>query len=277
MIGIFDSGFGGLTILKEIYKTLPQYDYLYLGDSARNPYGNRSQELIYEFSHQCIEYLFASGCELIIIACGTASSESLKKLQQEYLPKKYPEKRILGIIRPLVEKALRVSRHGRIGIVGTKGTVQSKAFPKEIEKESKISGRFMDKRLEIYQESCPLIVPLVEEGWTKKAETKMILKRYLRPLKAKKIDTLILGCTHYPILYKDFQKIMGENCHVLNTGKVVAESLKNYLERHPEIESKLTRKGRLEFLSTDNTDTFDKFGGEYFGKKIKTRKVELKY
>jgi glutamate racemase len=274
MLGIFDSGFGGLSVFKEIYKLLPEYKYIYLGDSARTPYGNRSQEVIYDFTVEALDFLFASGCEVVIIACNTVSAEALRKIQQEYLPAKYPDKRVLGVIRPLVEKALEVSRGGRIGVVGTRSTVASNAYINELNKIG-IQRKKEKLKLEIFQQACPLLVPLIEEGWIKKPETKMILKKYLRPLKQEQIDTLILGCTHYPFLIKEFKQIMGKRCNVLDSGLVVAESFKDYLTRHPEIEKKLKKSSEHKFYTTDDPVRFSKLGSEFFGEQICVEKINL--
>jgi glutamate racemase len=289
MIGIFDSGFGGLAIFKEIIKLLPDYNYIYLGDSARLPYGNRSQETIYEFTKEAVDFLFKQGCELIIIACGTASAESLRKIQQEYLPrtnfklinsklvrgkpKNYPQHRVLGIIRPLAEEAVRISRFGRIGVAGTKSTIASGAYRRELEKLKTQNSKL--KILEIFQQACPLLVPLIEEGWIKKPETKMILKKYLRPLKEKKVDTLILGCTHYPLLYQEFSRIMGKRCRVLKSGEIVAKSLQDYLRRHPEIESKINQNRQRTFYTTDDPVSFAELGSKFFGEKFEAEKIVL--
>ncbi|MFH1187496.1 MAG: glutamate racemase [bacterium] len=283
MIGIFDSGFGGLAIFKDIARLLPEYNYIYLGDSARAPYGCRSQEVIYKFSKDAVDFLFDKGCELIIVACGTASSEALKKLQQEYLPNKYPNRRILGIIRPLAEEAVRTTRFGRVGVVGTTSTIESNSFARELEKANMVSlvnvgvERHIgcSTPLEIHQKACPLLVPLIEGGWIKKPETKMILKKYLRELKQKRVDTLILGCTHYSLLFKDFQRAMGKSCSVLDGGKIVSESLKNYLERHPEIEKKLKKDGKKIFLTTDDAIAFAKLGSRFLGESFEAEQVEL--
>lgn len=272
MVGIFDSGFGGLTIFKEIYKLMPQYDYIYLGDNARYPYGNKSQELIYKFTAEAMDFLFAQKCELIVIACGTASTEALKKIQQEYLPKFHPDKKVLGIIRPLVEEAARVSRFGKIGVVGTRGTVQSKSYIVELEKQWDLIGR--KENLQVFQQACPLLVPLVEEGWTKRKEAKMILRKYLKPLKDEKVDTLILGCTHYPVLFNQFRQVMPKMCNVLNSGEIAAKSLADYLERHKEIKNRLSKNETCKFFTTDNESQFDKFGKQYFGSEVKSQKVE---
>ncbi|MBI4779383.1 glutamate racemase, partial [Candidatus Falkowbacteria bacterium] len=189
MIGVFDSGFGGLTVLKEFLRVLPYYNYIYLGDNARAPYGNKSDEAVYNYTREAVDFLFKQGCELIIIACHTASAKALRKIQQEYLPEKHPDKRVLGVVVPMVEEAVNLSRYHKLGVIGTTATINSGAYKKELEK--------LNDGLEIFQQACPLLVPLVEEGWTEKPEAKMILKNYLRPLKVKEIDTLILGCTHY--------------------------------------------------------------------------------
>ena len=267
MIGIFDSGIGGLTIAKEVLRQLPEYQFLYLGDTARTPYGNRSQELIYKFTEQAVDYLFKQGCELIIIACNTASAEALRKIQQEWLPKHYPGRRVLGVIRPVVEEVVKASRSGRIGVVGTRGTIRSNAYERELNEQK--------KDLKIYQQACPMLVPLIEEGWTKRPETNKILRHYVRPLKLRMIDTLILGCTHYPILYKQFQRICGKSIKVLDTPKIVAGKLQDYLKRHPEIESRLAKGKDHRFLVTDLTDVFEKNAQNWLGQKIELKKINL--
>lgn len=267
MIGIFDSGIGGLTVAKEVLKLLPQYQILYLGDTARLPYGNRSQDLIYRFTEQAMDFLFKQGCQLIIIACNTASAEAIRKIQHEWMKTHWTDRKVLGVIRPLAEEAARVTRFGRVGVVGTRGTIESEAYIRELKAQN--------KDLEIFQQDCPLLVPLVEEGWQKRRETKMILRYYLRPLKLKKIDTLILGCTHYPILYKQFSSIMGKSTKVLNTGSIVAESLKDYLKRHPEIESKLAKGKNHRYLVTDLTDKFKVNAQKWLGREIELKQIEL--
>jgi len=282
MIGIFDSGFGGLLVFKGIYKLLPQYDYMYLGDSARAPYGNLSQEVIYQFTEESVDFLFRQGCEMIIIACGTASSEALKKIQQQYLPQHYPDRRVLGIIRPLAEESVKLSGSGKIGVVGTQSTIKSGAYRREINKVmtemriTPLSPPCQGEKLEVYQQACPLLVPLVEEGLCDAFETEIILEKYLSQLREQKIDNLILGCTHYPVLFKKFQKIMGKNCNVLNSGEIVAASLQDYLIRHPEIEVELGKKQLINFYTTDDTDKFSGLGSKYFGGQFVSEKVKLK-
>ncbi|MFH1233769.1 MAG: glutamate racemase [Patescibacteria group bacterium] len=268
MIGVFDSGFGGLTVLKEFLRVLPDYDYIYLGDNARAPYGNKSDEVIYEYTRQAVDFLFKAGCELVIIACHTASSKALRKIQQEYLPKSYPIRRVLGVVVPVVEEAIKLSRYHRLGIIGTTATIGSGVYKKELEK--------LRSNLKIFQQSCPLLVPLVEEGMVERPETRMILKKYLRPLKVKEIDTLILGCTHYPLLLKDIARMMGKNVKVVNPAKVAAEKLVEYLKRHDEMEKKLGKNGRLVFYTTDNARKFKELGQRFLGRAIgEVKKAEL--
>ncbi len=263
IIGVFDSGLGGLSVLKYFLQKLSKYNYLYLGDTARLPYGSKSPETIYEYTRQAVDFLFQKGCNLIIIACNTASAQALRKLQQEYLPKNYPNCRILGVIRPLVEAASN-KRFKKIGILGTKATVSSNAYKHELQK--------INPGVEVYQQSAPLLVPLIEEGWLKKPETKMILKKYLRPLKAKQINTLILACTHYPFLYKQVVKIMGKNIKVPHPGEIVADSLKNYINHHPELKLKEVSSPSLNYYVTDSLDNFRAQAEKFLEKPIKNLK-----
>jgi glutamate racemase len=260
MIGVFDSGFGGLTALKEFLKVLPDYDYIYLGDNARAPYGNKSDEVIYNYTKAAVDFLFKVGAELIIIACHTASAKALRKIQQEYLPENYPDKRVLGVVVPIVEAAIKLSRYHKLGIIGTSATVNSGVYKKELEK--------LRSDLEIYQQACPLLVPLVEEGWAGKPEARMILKKYLRPLKVKQIDTLILGCTHYPFLIKDIIRIMGKNVKIVNPALAAAEKLVIYLAKHKDLEKKLGKNKNLVFYTTDEVNKFRELGRKFLGREI---------
>jgi len=266
-IGIFDSGFGGLNILKGIVKKMPEYDYIYLGDTARAPYGTRSQELIYEFSRQAVDFLFKHNCELIILACNTASSEALKKIQQEYLPKYYPDKRVLGVLIPAVEEAVEKTKNKKIGIIATEGAVNSKAFIREINK--------INSKIKVFQNACPLLVPLVETGEQNSKIIDLILKKYLKPLINKNIDTLILGCTHYGILERRIRKIIGSKIFIISEAEIVAKKLKDYLERHPEIKNKIGKNKNIIFYTTDLTDKFQKLGSKFFGRKIEAIKTIL--
>jgi glutamate racemase len=267
MIGFFDSGVGGLTVVKAVLKRLPQYQIMYLGDSARTPYGNRSQEVIYQFTQQAVAYLFEHGCELVVVACNTASAEALRRIQQEWLPQHYPDRRVLGVIRPVAEEAARVSKFGRIGVVGTRGTISSGAFEREI--------RHIRPDAVISQQACPLLVPLIEEGWLKRPETNRIIRSYLRPLKQKRIDTLVLGCTHYPMLLKQFRAIAGRSVTVLDAATIVAEKLADYLARHPEIETKLTESSDHHFLVTDSTPQFAQLARQWLGREVVLEKITL--
>lgn len=268
MVGVFDSGYGGLTILKGFLEKLPNYDYIYLGDNARAPYGSKSQEVIYNYTREAIDFLFKQGCELIIIACNTSSAKALRKIQKDFLPEKYPDKRVLGVIIPIVEEAAKLTKSKKVGVIGTRATIGSGSYEMEIKK--------LNNRLEVYGQPCPLLVPLVEEGWLKKPEAKMILKKYLRPLKQKQVDTLILGCTHYPFLIDDIKRIMTKRVKVLNSPEIVAAKLADYLVRHPEIEKKLGRNKKRIYYTTDDPVRFKNFGEKFLENEIKTiRKIEL--
>jgi len=265
-IGVFDSGFGGITILRGIVKALPQYDYLYLGDTARTPYGTRSPEVIYEFTRQAVDFLFSQGCPLIILACNTASAEALRKIQQEYLPKKYPGKRVLGVLIPAAQDAVRVT-NGRVGVIATSGTVASEAFVHELKK--------LDPSLSIYQQACPLLVPLVEEGEERSEVAHLLLKKYLAPLQKKKIDTLVLGCTHYGVLERAIKKIVGAGVHVVSEEKSVPKKLGGYLTDHSALEKKISRGATVRFTTTDLTEKFQLLGSRFFGSPIAAEKINL--
>lgn len=256
-IGVFDSGLGGLTVLKHLLKKLPQYDYLYLGDTARVPYGGHSQELIYRYTKEAVDFLFSQGCRLVILACNTASSQALRQLQQEYLPKKYPDRRILGVIRPLAEYA---STNNNIGVIGTRATISSQAYEHEIKK--------LNPNASIHSNSAPLLVPLIEEGLVGSDITNKILKKYLRPLKMQNIKTLILGCTHYPFLIKDVRRIMGKSCQVPDPGEIIANSLEKYLEKHKDLLSAHKTAGSRRFYLSDKPENFIKIGEKFLGQKI---------
>ncbi len=266
-IGIFDSGFGGLSILKAIFKELPNYDYIYLGDTARTPYGNRSPEIIYEFTKQAVDFLFKNNCQLVILACNTASSDALRKIQQEYLPQYYPSKKVLGVLIPGAEAAVAITKNKKVGIMATEGTVTSGAFVREIKK--------IDPTIKIFQQSCPLLVPLIEAGEQKNPATKIILEQYIKPLKQKNIDAVVLGCTHYGLLEKQIKNLFGNKVKIISEGKEVAKKLKTYLINHPEIETLIQKKSKLIFYSTDTTSKFQVLGGKFFGQKIEVEKVNL--
>lgn len=260
IIGVFDSGLGGLTVLKYFLSELPNYNYIYLGDNARLPYGTKSPETIYNYTREAVEFLFKAGCNLIIIACNTASAQALHRIQKEYIPKHYPNRRVLGVIRPLAEAIAKDTHHKHIGVLGTKATINSGAYEIELKK--------LNPTLEVTSQSAPLLVPLIEEGWLKKPETKMVLKKYLHPLKTKQIDALILGCTHYPFLYKETVKIMGKKIAVPHPGEIIAASLKNYLDRHGELGLTPVEKQTIKYYTTDNPKTFKSMAETFLEQKI---------
>ncbi len=260
IIGVFDSGLGGLSVLKYFLQELPNYNYIYLGDNARLPYGEKSAETIYNYSREAVDFLFKSGCNLIIIACNTASSYALQRLQQEYLPKHYPQGRILGVVRPLAEYISKQENINKVGIIGTKATINSQAYKIELER--------LKPQLKIEQKSTPLLVPLIEESWADKVETKMILKKYLHPLKTKQIDSLILACTHYAFLYEKIKKIMAKKTIIPQTGLIIAQSLKQYLKRHPELGLKKNKNASVKYYNTDSTSNFKTLGEKFLARKI---------
>jgi glutamate racemase len=267
MIGVFDSGFGGLVVLSEFMKLLPDYDYLYLGDNARVPYGTRSDKVVYRFTQQAVDYLFQQGCVLIVLACHTASSKALRAIQQGYLPDHYPDKRVLGVVIPTVEEAVVRSTGGRIGVIGTEGTVASNSF--------KIELRKLNPGVQVFQQACPLLVPIIEAGEQDWEGTELILKKYLASLIEARVDTLILGCTHYSILKPKIQAIMDRGVEIICSGQVAAVKLADYLQRHPEIESRLARQGERRYLTTDLTPRFQDLASLFMGQPIASEIVQL--
>lgn len=261
MIGVFDSGLGGLTVLKHFLKHLPEYDYLYLGDNARVPYGNKSQELIYKYSQEAVDFLFSQGAEIIIFACNSASSQALRKIQQEYLPEKYPEKKVLGVIRPLAEEVARNEKIKKVGVIGTRATIDSHIYKEEI--------KTLNPKLEVIEKATPLLVPLIEENYSHKPEARRILKNYLRELKMKQVDALILACTHYPYMLETIREIMPKRCLVSDPGEVVALSLKDYLSRHKDIKLKTPKKPKRLVFTTDDGKRLKQVGERFLGETIK--------
>ena len=267
MIGVFDSGFGGLAVLREFLQVLPEYDYLYLGDNARIPYGTRSDMVVLKFTRQAVEYLFAQGCVLIILACHTASAKALRAIQQQYLPKHCPDNRVLGVVIPTVEEALARSATGRIGVIATEGTVASNSFQIELRK--------LQPDVQVFQQACPLLVPIIESGEQDGEVADLMLKKYLTPLMAQRIDTLILGCTHYSILKKKIAALTPAPTRIICSGEVTAMKLADYLRRHPEIETRLSRAGRRRYLTTDLTPRFQELAGLFMGEGIEAEVVQL--
>lgn len=274
MIGIFDSGFGGLTVMKEYLKKYPKYDYMYLGDQANTPYGSHSQERVNKIVDQNVEFLVKKGCKLIIFACNTASADALRHVQKKY--KGNPV--ILGVLVPAVEEALKSSKFGRIGVIGTRGTINSKAYDREIKKYEKEHYKSKDKRalkkVVVTEKACPLLVPLVEEGMIKNVVTRMTLKKYLNPLKHAHVDTLILGCTHYPLLQKEIDRMMGKKCRVISSAKAAVDAIEDYFKRHPKLEKSLSKKGKRTYYTTDCPERFADLGSKFLGEKISGEKVE---
>lgn len=265
-IGIFDSGFGGLSILREIVKVMPQYDYVYLGDSARAPYGSHSQETIYEYTKEGIDFLFSEGAEIIILACNSASSDALHKIQQEYLPAKYMGKKVLGVIIPACEDAVLKTRNKKVGVLGTEATVVSGAFDRELKK--------LDPKIEVYQQAAPLLVPLVEAGEEESESAKTIVKRYIDEIISNDIDTLILGCTHYSFFEHEIHKYAPDIC-LVTEGPVIGLKLLGYLHKHSEVLGKLGNNGGIEFCTTDSSEMFDLHGSRFFGSAIISRHVKV--
>ncbi len=249
-IGIFDSGYGGLTILREIRKMMPQYDYLYLGDNARTPYGTRSFDVVYEFTIQAVRYLFKQGCHLVILACNTASAKALRTIQQNDLPRLAPNRRVLGVIRPTVEVIGDISKTHHVGIMATPGTVRSKTYELEIAK------LFPD--FKVTSEGCPMWVPLVENEEYNTPGADYFVKKNIDSLLQQdpQIDSVILGCTHYPLLRDKIRQWMPDNIHVIEQGNYVAQSLKEYLSRHDDMSEHITSEGTIRFLTTEQADVF---------------------
>lgn len=268
-IGVFDSGFGGLTVLSEIKKTLPEYSFIYLGDNMRAPYGNRSFEAVYEYTLDAVKWLFSQGCQLVILACNTASSKALRSIQQNNLPNLDPSKRVLGVIRPTVEVLGEITKNNHIGILGTSGTIKSKSYEIEIAK--------LHPNIKVTGEACPMWVPLVENHEYNKEGADYFVKQHLENLldKDKDIDTILLGCTHYPILIDKIKKYTPEGVSVITQGIYVAKSLKNYLKRHPEIDEKCEKESQMHFYTTDSTEDFDEFASEIFKVKISAERITI--
>jgi len=268
-IGVFDSGYGGLTVLKELVKSLPQYDFLYLGDNARTPYGTRSFNVVYRYTLEAVKYLFSQGCPLIIIACNTASAKALRNIQMLDLPHLAPDNRVLGVIRPSVEKVAEMTLNGHVGVLGTVGTVVSESYPIELVKWSE--GRVKST----VQEACPMWVPIVENNEIDTEGAEFFVRKNIRNILGKdhQIDTLILGCTHYPLLENIIRKYVPKNIEILKQGHIVAEKLIDYLERHPEMESRLSRSGQVIFQTTEAAETFNSKATLFMGREIEAQTV----
>jgi glutamate racemase len=268
-IGVFDSGYGGLTVLNKIVNKLPQYDYVYLGDNARAPYGTRSFDVVYRYTLQCVEWLLKQNCPLIILACNTASAKALYSIQQNDLKKLSPTARVLGVLRPTTEIIGEYTKTNSIGILATNGTVISRSYEKEI--------KMFFPDIKIEQEACPMWVPLVENNEHHSDGADYFIQKHINNIisKDKNIDTLLLACTHYPILKEKIKRYLPKHIKLLSQGDIVANSLKNYLERHKEIESEISKEARRCFFTTDSADDFTHKASIFFGQNLEAEHIDL--
>lgn len=268
-IGVFDSGYGGLTVLRDLVAALPEYDYCYLGDSARAPYGNRSFATVYQYTLQCVQWFFKQGCPLVILACNTASAKALRTIQQNDLPKMAPHNRVLGVIRPTAEVIGQYTKKGKVGVLATQGTVTSDSYPLEIAKF------FPD--VTVFQEACPMWVPLIENNEHLSEGADYFVKKHVEAIlkKDQDIDTLLLACTHYPLLRPVIERHLPKSVRLISQGEIVASSLASYLNRHPEIGDRCTRKGELKFFTTDSAPDFDAQAAHFFGAPVHASTVNL--
>jgi glutamate racemase len=268
-IGVFDSGFGGLTIFRRIRELLPAYDYVYLGDNARTPYGNRSFEAVLAFTTAGVDHLFARGCPLVVLACNTASAKALRTIQQRHLPAVFPDRRVLGVIRPTVEAVAGHTRTGRVAVWATPGTVRSDSFALEIAHHA--------PGIRLVQQACPLLVPLVEAGELEGPGLEHFVAKYWRETaaQAEGLDLLLLGCTHYPLILAAIRARVPAGVAILAQDALVAPSLADYLGRHPEMDARLSRRGTCHYLTTDTADHFDHLAEVFLGRPIASEKIEL--
>jgi len=268
-IGIFDSGYGGLTILEKIRAELPEYDYIYLGDNARTPYGTRSFEVVYKYTLECVTHMFEMGCQLVVLACNTASAKALRTIQQRNLPEMDPNRRVLGVIRPTVEAVVAMTTTNHIGLLATTGTVQSDSYPLEIQK--------INKDIHVTSEACPMWVPLIENNEFRTKGADYFIERDVRNLLAAdpSIDTIMLGCTHYPLLEDKIKSLLPKGIQVVSQGEIVAKSLADYLQRHPEMERLCTRNGLIRYFSTESVEKFSSSASIFLHEEIKAEHIDL--
>lgn len=268
-IGVFDSGYGGLTILSKIRQALPEYDYIYLGDNARTPYGTRSFEIVYEFTLQAVNKLFEMGCHLVILACNTASAKALRSIQVNDLPNIDPDRRVLGVIRPTVECIGNITHSRHVGVLATSGTIKSGSYPLEIQK------LFPD--IQVYGQACPMWVPLVENNESHGLGADYFVQKDIDSLmyKNRKIDTIILGCTHYPLLLNKIKRFAPEGVTIVSQGEYVAASLKDYLHRHPEMDEKCTKNATCRFYTTESEDKFRESASIFLNEKITAQRISI--
>ncbi len=267
-IGIFDSGYGGLTILKEIISELPQYDYVYLGDNARAPYGQRSFDTIYQYTLECVQWFFQQGCPIVILACNTASAKALKNIQHHALPYLAPDRRVLGVIRPTAEVIGQHTTSGEIGILATTGTVVSESYLIEIKRS------FPD--IKVFQQACPMWVPMIENNEYENAGADYYIYKYIDQLRyqSPQIDTVLLACTHYSLLAQKI-KIYWPEVNIISQGPIIAQSLADYLKRHPELETQIGQQCDYKFYTTDSENDFDSRASVFFGQSIKAQHTEI--
>ncbi|WP_207420540.1 glutamate racemase [Desertivirga brevis] len=268
-IGVFDSGYGGLTVFKEIVKQLPEYDYLYLGDNARVPYGTRSFETVYKYTWECVQHLFEKGCKLVILACNTASAKALRSIQQNNIPNLPDFRRVLGVIRPTAEIVGELTKTRKVGILATQGTISSESYVLEI-------GKFFPD-IDVVQEACPMWVPLVENNEFNSNGADYFIQKNLNNIleKVSDIDTLILACTHYPLLLGKIKQYLPGNVQVVSQGGLVAASLKDYMVRHPEIERLCSKGGISEFYTTESTESFNEKAAIFLGHQVFSKHLAL--
>lgn len=268
-IGVFDSGYGGLTILSEIQHMMPDYDYLYLGDNARAPYGTRSFEVVYEFTLQAVQRLFDMGCHLVILACNTASAKALRTIQQVDLPKIDPERRVLGVIRPTTECIGELTHTRHVGVLGTEGTIRSHTYDIEIGK--------LHPGIRVTGQACPLWVPLIEGREYDSPGMDYFVKKYIDQLLTRdpEIDAIILGCTHYPLILRKIRQYTPEHIRLIPQGEYVARSLQDYLQRHTEMEERITREGHCRFLTTEHPFSFNEQASVFLGRTVNAEHVQL--
>jgi len=269
-IGIFDSGYGGLTILTEIRKILPQYDYIYLGDNARNPYGTRSFNVVYEYTLEAVKKLFEMDCELVVLACNTASAKALRTIQQNDLPKIAPNKRVLGVIRPTAESVINITQNNHVGVLGTNGTVSSQSYVIELDKLS--GGKIITT-----QEACPMWVPIVENNEIGTMGANYFVEKNVTNLlnADNDIDTVILGCTHYPLLSDTIKKYLPQSIKIVEQGAIVADKLADYLERHPEIERRCSMGNSIVYFTTEQSKNFEEMASVFLYEKIHAETIHL--
>lgn len=268
-IGIFDSGYGGLTVFKEIVQKLPQYDYIYLGDNARAPYGPRSFDVVYQYTLECVRHLFDKGCKLIILACNTASAKALRNIQQLDLPNMHPTYRVLGVIRPTTERIGAFTQTRQVGILATRGTVVSQSYVIEIEK--------FFPEITVYQEACPMWVPLIENNEHLGPGADYFVQKHLSALlsQAAGIDTIVLGCTHYPLMAPKIKPLLPAGTQLIAQGEIVADSLVDYLRRHPEMETLCSKNGQSVFYTTESPEDFDAKASIFYGRQVRSKHLEL--